>query len=590
MDSDSMPQYDLLSIPRGYHSYIKDIGPLACDRYALTMTYAAWKLGFVEETVTTSNVFCRSYLNNGDSYKDTATDEIRPVKVPYLVNAGLGLVAEWYSGWRWKSLDLRHLAGQQIVDGNGRGLRLFPDDFLFWLSQQGLSLDIKAVPEGQLIFPQEPSMQFTGPWWQQMMVEATTLALISSSTNLTTVASQVRLATQREAEKEGAGMVEMSAREIPGSRKMEFAGLADMSLRRSPGIGAIQSARAAAITGWDSTSNDYASMCYGIPAMGTFAHAWVMLHDTEEESFENWARVFPGATVFLADTYNTIEGIQKAISICKRYGLDLKGIRLDSGDLAYLSREAHRLLSEGGYDSTRILATDCISVQSAASLFGRVAARETELESYVNSFGIGSEIAVNRNNPLLDFVLKLSARHADRSSNRDEMVRELIKLTESEQKATLPGVIDIVRYIDRDGKWAGDTIIPADLDIGVGKLSRDICSEHMQTGKAVIFPKGASFIRVLQPWMRKGEMLQQVYRDQDAPAILAQSRTVCAETMSRMDRSHLLVTPDLPRYYGVGIAKELSEKRKQLKSRIEEGLSRERKNDRFDVKTSRKGV
>jgi len=583
MDNHSIPQYDLFPIPGGYRSYIKDIGPLACDRYALTMTYAAWKIGFVEEIVTTSNVFCRSYLNNGDSYKDAATGEIRPVKVPYLVNAGLGLVAEWYSGWKWKDFELRHLAGQQTVDGRGRAIRLFPDEFLYWLSKQKLSLDIKAVSEGQLIFPQEPSMQFTGPWWQQMMVEATTLALISSSTNLATVASQVRLATQREAGREGAGMVEMSAEDIAKSCKMEFAGLADMSLRRSPGIGAIQSARAAVIAGWDSTSNDYASMCYGIPAMGTFAHAWVMLHDTEEESFENWAKVFPGATVFLADTYNTIEGIQKAISICKKYRLDLKGIRLDSGDLAYLSREAHRLLNKAGYGRARILATDCISVQSAASLFGRVATSVAEPESYVNSFGIGSEIAVNRNNPLLDFVLKLSARHGDRSLNRNDMVRELIKLTESEQKATLPGVIDIVRYIDREGKWAGDTIIPADLDIGVGKLSRDIYSENMQTGKVVLFPKGAPFIRVLQPWMKNGEMLQQAYRDQDAPLILAQSRAVFAETIARMDRSHLLVTPDLPRYYGVGIARELAEKRRQVKSLIEAGLGREKQNNRFDV-------
>lgn len=586
MKEDLIPRYESLSVPKGYHSYIKDIGPLACDRYALTMTYAAWKLGFVEEIVTTSNVFCRSYLNNGDTYEDTATDEIRPVKVPYLVNAGLGLVAEWYAGWKWRDRELRYLAGQYIADGSGKSRRLFPNEFLHWLSKQKPTLDIKVIPEGQLIFPQEPSMQFTGLWWQQMLVEAATLALISSSTNLATVASQVRLATQREAQKEDASLVEMSTKDFSGSRRMEFAGLADMSLRRSPSIGAIQSARATSIAGWDSTSNDYASMCYGIPAMGTFAHAWVMLHDTEEEAFENWARVFPGTTVFLSDTYNTIEGVQKAISICRKHKVDLKGIRLDSGDLAYFSREVHRLLKEAGYGNARILATDCISIQSAASLFGRVVTHAAERESYVNSFGIGSEVAVNRNNPLLDFVLKISARHADRSSKRDDLVRELIKLTDSEQKSTLPGRIDVVRYIDKDGKWAGDTIIPSDLDIGEGKLSRDIHSEHMQTGKTVVFPKGASFIRVLQPWMKKGRMMQQAYKDQDAPAILAQSRAVCAEALSRMDRSHLLITPDLPHNYGVGIAKELSEKRRQLKARIEAGQRLERQHDRFVLNTT----
>jgi nicotinate phosphoribosyltransferase len=586
MNEDRIPQYEFHAAPRGYQSYIKDIGPLACDRYALTMTYAAWKLGFVEEVVTTSNAFCRSYLNNSDTYKDTATDEIKPVKVPYLVNAGLGLVAEWYSGWKWKDRDLLYLAGQYIADGSGKRSRLFPDEFLYWLSKQKLTLDIKAIPEGQLIFPQEPSMQFTGLWWQQMMIEASSLALISSSTNLATVASQVRLATQRESRKENACLVEMSARDLSGPRKIEYAGLADMSLRRSPSIGAIQSARAAAIAGWDSTSNDYASMCYGIPAMGTFAHAWVMLHDTEEEAFENWAMVFPGATVFLADTYNTLEGVQKAISICKKHRLDLKGIRLDSGDLAYFSLEVYRLLKEAGYGSARILATDCISIQSAASLFGRVGTQTQEHESYVNSFGIGSEVAVNRNNPLLDFVLKLSARHADRSSKRDDLVRELIKLTDSEQKSTLPGRIDVIRYMDKEGKWAGDTIIPADLDIGIGKLSRDIHSEHIQTGKTAIFPKGVSFIRVLQPWMKNGRMILQVYRDKDAPAVLGQSRAICKEALSRMDKSHLLITPDLPRNYGVGISKELSEKRRHLKARIEKGQRLEMLHDRFNLKPS----
>ena len=586
MNEEGIPQYEKLSFPAGYQSYIKDIGPLACDRYALTMTYAAWELGFVEEIVTTSNVFCRSYLNNGDTYKDTATDEIRPVKVPYLVNAGLGLVAEWYSGWKWKDRDLRYLAGQYIVDGVGNSLRLFPDEFLYWLSKQKLNLNINAVPEGELIFPQEPSMQLTGLWWQQMIVEATTLALISSSTNLTTIASQVRLATQREARKSDAAMVEMSAKEFRGSRRIESAGLAEMALRRSPGIGAIQSARAAAIAGWDSTSNDYAAMCYGIPAMGTFAHAWVMLHDTEDEAFENWARVFPGATIFLADTYNTLEGVQKAISICRKYKIDLKGIRLDSGNLAYFSREAHRLLKKAGYGNARILATDCISVQSAASLYGRVATHTAERESYVNSFGIGSEVAVNRNNPLLDFVLKISARHADRSSKRDDVLRELIKLTDSEQKSTLPGRIDVVRYIDKGGRWAGDTIIPAELDIGEGKLSRDIYSEHMQTGKVTVFPKGTSFITVLQPWMKKGRMIQAAYKDKNAQAILSRSRATCAETLSRMDRAHLLVTPDLPHNYGVGIARELSEKSRRLRAGIEAGQRREGQDKRFALNHS----
>jgi len=553
MKKEPIPDYEKITVPKGYQSYIKDIGPLACDRYALTMTYAAWELGFVDKRYTTSNVFCRSLLNNGDTYKDSTTDDIKHVKIPYIINAGLGLVGEWYSGWKWKDLDLRHLAQQEITGKNGQNIRLFPNEFLYWLSKQRLTLDIKAMPEGSLIFPQEPSMQMTGLWWQQMAVEASTLELISSSTNLATVATQVRLATQRDAMRYGKIVVEASAK--------EQASLAEMALRRSPSIGAIQSARAASIAGWDSTSNDYASKCYGIKIMGTFAHAWVMLHDTEEEAFENWAKVYPGATVFLVDTYDTKEGVKKEIEICKKYNLQLKGIRLDSGNLAYLSRESHALLEEAGFSDARIYATDSISTKSAAALYGHVANEVTNRDSYINSFGLGSEVAVNRNNPLLDFVQKLSARHNDNGS-KDGLIRDLIKLSESESKTTLPGMIDVVRYVDKNGKWAGDTIIPSDIDIGENILTRDIHSYHTQTGRILVFPKGTQFQRMLQPWMKSGEMLNSHYFDQDAAAILQESKKTCATSLSKLDSDHLLVTPMLPHSYGVGLSDELVQKRR----------------------------
>ncbi len=569
-----IPAYENDIVRKGYQSYIKNIGPLACDRYALTMTYAAWKLGFVEERKTTSNVFCRSLLNNGETYKDGESDDVKQVKIPYLINAGLGLVAEWYSGWTWKRDDLHHLAQQSVDDGRGNAIRLFPNEFLYWLSKQKLTLDINAIPEGQLLFPQEPSMRLTGPWWQQMLVEASTLELISSSTNLATVATQVRLAAQREARNEGTSLVEVSAK--------ESATLAEMALRRSPSIGALQSARAAAIAGWNSTSNDYASKCYGIPAMGTFAHAWVMLHDTEEEAFENWAKVFPGATIFLADTYNTVEGVKTAIRVCKKHGLKLKGIRLDSGNLAYLSREAHVLLKEAGFGEAKILATDSISVKAAASLFGQVATEVTQRDSYVDVFGIGSTVAVNRDNPLHDFVLKLAARH-DIPDGKEEMIRALIKLSENEKKTTLPGMIDVIRYVDKDGKWARDTIIPADLALGTGRLARTVYSESMQTGRVVAFPAGARFERLLKPWMKAGKMVDESYKRHDAAAILCQSRATCAKALSMFDRDHLLIPPYMPHSYGVGLAEELSNARRQLVMHIAADRNLERQKRRFDL-------
>lgn len=550
-----MKQYGKIILPKGYTSYISTIGPLACDRYALTMTYAAWKLGVVDTLATTSNVFCRSLINNGDTYKDSVTGEERNVKVPYLINAGLGLVAEWYSGWRWTDRELGYLAQQRIDNKKGPLKRLFPNEFLDWLSRQRLTLDIRAVDEGQLIFPHEPALQLSGSWWQQMAVEATTLNLIASSTNLATVASQVRLAAQREAFRSEKKLIEASAK--------EYASLAEMALRRSSSVAALQSARAAAIAGWENTSNEYAGMCYGIPVMGTFSHAWVMLHDTEEEAFENWARVFPNSTVFLVDTYNTLEGVKTAIRVCKKHKLRLMGIRLDSGNLAYLSRETKILLKEAGYKDAKILATDGISTKSAASLFGHVSVNDNEA-SAVTGFGIGSEVAVNRDNPLLDFVMKLAARYCGKEEGR---VRELIKLSENDKKTTYPGLIDVVRYIDKKGLWAGDTIIPADLNTGTKFLEQEIYSEHVTTGAVKCFPKGTPFIRLLQPWMKRGVFIQTPYAQQDASAVLATSRTTCASALSKLDKAHLCISPNMPHSYGVGVAKELAEKQKYYRQK-----------------------
>ncbi|MDD3029028.1 MAG: hypothetical protein PHS57_01915 [Alphaproteobacteria bacterium] len=563
MNDTVIPNYAKLPQPTGYRSYIKEIGPLALDHYALTMTNGLYQLG-LEKTVTTSNVFCRSYLNNGETYKDTESDEIKQLKIPYLIGAGLGLVAEWFDGWKWTDRELVFLANRTVDDGKGNQVRAFSDDFLNWLSKQHLTLDIKVIPEGQMVAPNEPVMQITGPAWQQMCIEATTLQLISSSTNLTTVASQVRLAAQRPVRKEGVGIVEASAMDI------EKASLSEMALRRALSPAAIPSARAAAIADWDATSNDYAGMCYGIPVMGTFAHFWVMLHDTQKEAFENWAKVYPGATVFLTDTYSTIGGVKEAIEVCKRYNLRLKGLRFDSGNMGYLSVQAKDVLKEAGYadaalfdaGKTTYLASDSVTVKTAASLFARAGVEAGKPTSAINAFGIGSTVAVNRDNPLLDFVMKLSA------IEEEDKWRDVLKLSETKNKTTLPGKTDVIRYIDKYGRFAGDTIIPEDMDVGEGFLSRNVYSESTHSGNIKVFPKGAQFKRLLVPWMKKGEMIQELYQKRDPVGILQAAKKEYLETISRLDPSHLVLPPDMPHRYGVGIAEELGNKRTQLVNHI----------------------
>jgi nicotinate phosphoribosyltransferase len=579
----AIPDYENLPAAKGYASFVKSIGPLMCDLYALTMTQAAWKLGFADTKKSVSHVFCRTLTGNGQ--KDA---EGKPVKVPYLVNSGLGLAAEWFDGWKYGDDDLRYLATIRLpsADPAAKGARLFSDEFLFWLSQQKITLDIDAMPEGELIFPHEPSLRISGLFWQQQVVEGALLHLISSSTNLATVASQVRLFTQREATAENAALVAASARDAPA---LEKAGLADMSLRRSPGIAALQSARAAFTAGWDSTSNVYAGKCYGIPAMGTFAHAWVMLHDTEEQAFENWAKAYPNTTIFLADTYNTIEGIKNAIAICKKHGLKLKGIRLDSGDAAWLSREATRLATESGFDNVRIFATDKIDRPAARALYADAKKEVGNPSSTVTDFGIGSEISANLYHPLLDEVMKLAALYdGDAQDLTKAVLKDVAKLSETNSKTTLPGALDVVRYLEPgangETRYAGDTIVPLAMEIGDKALSREIISVDATTGNTKTpFPEGTPFYRPLQPWMRRGEMVQQPYIDRDAAAILRDARARHAASMAHLDPSHKRF--EKPHLYGFGIEQSLLARRDAMADGIRLAAKRREQKRRFGLET-----
>ena len=151
--NETIPDYESLPTTQGYKSFLPHIGPLMCDLYALTMTQAAFTLGFADTKYSTSNVFCRSLVSNGQTDKDKK-GEPQATKIPYLVNAGLGLIAEWFEGWTFQPEDLHYLATIRLPAPNGeRGVRLFTNEFLFWLSKQRLSLDIDAMPEGELIFP-----------------------------------------------------------------------------------------------------------------------------------------------------------------------------------------------------------------------------------------------------------------------------------------------------------------------------------------------------------------------------------------------------------------------------------------------------
>jgi nicotinate phosphoribosyltransferase len=289
---------------------------LLTDLYELTMAAAAWKSGIAEEEA----VFTVSFRKN-------------PFDGGFAIAAGLDPVIEHVSGYRFDESDLSYLAAQR----DGRGEPLFEQGFLDLLRRLELAIDVDAVPEGTAIFPWEPLLRIRGPVIPCMLLETPLLTLLNFQTLIATKAARVRLAAR-------------------GDPVLEF------GLRRAQGFdGGLSASRAAYLGGCSATSNALAGKLFGIPVKGTHAHSWVMLFDDEREAFRAYAEAMPGNCILLVDTYGTLEGVKHAIETARWLrdrGAELAGIRLDSGDLAWLSQEARRLLDAAGLERTAIVGSN----------------------------------------------------------------------------------------------------------------------------------------------------------------------------------------------------------------------------------------
>ncbi|PYQ57429.1 MAG: nicotinate phosphoribosyltransferase, partial [Acidobacteria bacterium] len=271
---------------------------LLTDLYQLTMAYGYWKTGKDRDEA----VFHLYFREN-------------PFEGGYTIAAGLEEAVRYVESLRFQDDDLNFLA---TVTGNDNR-PLFPDEFLRYLAQLRFMLDIDAVPEGTVVFPQEPMVRVVGPILQAQIVETALLNMINFQSLIATKAARVVYAAKGDP-------------------------VIDFGLRRAQGIdGGLAASRATYIGGCAATSNVLAGATYRIPVKGTHAHSWVMAFPSEIESFERYAEVMPNNCLLLVDTYNTLQGVQHAIEIGRRLrarGHELIGIRLDSGDLAYLSIEA----------------------------------------------------------------------------------------------------------------------------------------------------------------------------------------------------------------------------------------------------------
>ena len=467
---------------------------LLTDLYQLTMAAAAWGSGAARREAVFHLLFRREPFEGG-----------------FTVAAGLELALELLESARLGPGDVEYLAGLRGADE----VPLFEDEFLAYLSRLRLEVDVDAVPEGTVVFPQEPLVRVTGPIIACMLLETSFLNLINFQTLIATKAARICLA----------------AGDDP---VLEF------GLRRAQGPdGGVAASRAAYIGGCAATSNLLAGRLLGIPVRGTHAHSWVMLFDEEREAFEAYARTMPGNTAFLVDTYDTLEGVRRAIDVAgwlKARGKPFLGVRIDSGDLAWLSNEARRMLDAAGFPEAQVYATNELDEHLIESLRRQGAT--------IGVWGVGTRLVTGHDDPALGGVYKLS------------MVREpggrwkpRIKLSEQAAKISTPGRLQVRRFYDARGAVA-DMIVDEEL----ARPTRTLIDPLDPTRRRTL-PDDASFTDLLVPVARKGR------RTSEAETL----DTIRARVREQLGRFHSGVKRFLnPHRYPVGLERTLYERRTEL--------------------------
>jgi nicotinate phosphoribosyltransferase len=429
---------------------------LLTDLYQLTMAYGYWKEGMAERETVFHLYFRKS-----------------PFKGGYTVAAGLEHAVEYLQQLRFTEEDLSYLASLR----GSQDTPLFEQAFLDYLRDLRFTCDVDAIPEGTVVFPSEPLIRVKGPLLQAQLVETPLLTIVNFQTLVATKAARIKEAAK-------------------GDQVIEF------GMRRAQGIdGALAAARAAYVGGVDATSNLLAGKLFDMPVRGTHAHSWVQAFENEHAAFEAYGKAFPYDSVFLVDTYNTLDGVRHAIEVAQKLaptGFRLGGIRLDSGDLTYLSIEARKLLDEAGFTDTNIVASNDLNESLVTSL--------KQEGAKINVWGVGTQLVTAYDQPALGGVYKMAALRQD-----DGSWDYNLKLSEQLEKTSNPGIQQVRRFYDQNGFIADmifneaeplpeNTLIVNPLDITQRKA----------------IPKGTAYKDLLVPVLAKGEL---VYELPDLKAI-----------------------------------------------------------------------
>ncbi len=389
-----------------------DTSALYTDLYQLTMLQSYWREGMDEPAV--FDLFVRRLRDRN-----------------YLLACGLEQALEFLETLSFSDEAVDYLAEQDR----------FEDAFLDWLSGFEFTGDVYAVPEGTPVFPDEPILEVVAPIGEAQLVETLLLNQITFQTTIASKASRV-----------------VEAAQIGDADRL----VADFGMRRTHGTdAAMKVARAAFIAGVDSTSNVAAGRAYDLPITGTMAHSYVEAHDSEVEAFRAFADLYP-ETILLVDTYDTLDGVRKVIDLMDHTGDDaqVRGIRLDSGDLAELARDSRRLLDEAGLEDIMIFASGGLDEYKIAELLDRGAP--------IDGFGVGTKMGTAADQPALDSAYKLSGYAGE----------PRMKL--SAEKSNLPGRKQVVRQYE-EGIAVRDVIATEAEQVSGAPLLERVMADGQRT-------------------------------------------------------------------------------------------------------------
>ncbi|MGN1118766.1 MAG: nicotinate phosphoribosyltransferase [Oscillospiraceae bacterium] len=383
---------------------------MLCDFYQLTMGNGYYKTKHANR-IAYFDLFFRRVPDGGG----------------YAVCAGLEQVIDYIEKLRFDDGDIEFLRGKGIFD----------EEFLEYLRNFRFEGDIFAIPEGTPVFPYEPLITVRAPAIQAQLIETMLLLLVNHQSLIATKASRIVRAAQ------GRAISEFGSRRAQGAS------------------GALLGARAAYIGGCAGTACVLADELFGVPATGTMAHSWVQMFDTELEAFEEYCRVYPNSTTLLVDTYNVLQsGVPNAIkafdNVLKPLGARPKGIRLDSGDIAYLSVEARKMLDEAGYPDCKIVASNSLDEHIISDLINQGAK--------IDLFGVGERLITAASEPVFGGVYKLAA------TEENGVITPKIKISENVVKITNPHYKKLYRLFDnKTGKALADLITVHDEKIDDSK-------------------------------------------------------------------------------------------------------------------------